>query len=893
MNRKIKHQNRKSIASMLIVVAALLMLPSLPTSADAGTQDFGNSFGNNDPTYFLSGEYKIAKGTRQGKLSIRMEVVEPWHTYSLEQKNNPNSIVVSPSGAYRLTGRFRSNKEPHKEFDNDLKYDVEKFKDEVTWTAPIEVGADAELEKLEFDVTVSGQVCSSVENTCIPFQEKVPVRFAGYFDDPTANVNQPPDLNNLQENGNSRSIPPTPESVEDRKSDNAVSAFNSDAFVINIGHGTLTGYLDKTELFPGDSANLMITAKLEPGYFVYQALPTVPEGIEEGVTLIVQRPDDQFKWMSQPVPSTEPTPADTGKLKKHHDTVTWKVPILVPNNVGDGILILRGQIGIQTCAEKICDPMEGVEFVQAVKIGQRAATGKLPLIFAPSSYSKVKELAAQIFEAKAREEYTADISKIEPQSLHGDGSNMSIIAVLGIALLGGFILNFMPCVLPVIGLKVMSFVQQAGQDRKKIFALNAWYALGMLLVFWILAALAAFMRMGWGEQFNNDIFNLVMISVVFVMALSFVGVWEIPIPGFISSSSAGKAERKEGPIGAISKGIIATVLATPCSGPGLATALAWCSNKDPVIIFLVFTFLGLGMAFPYIVIGLNPGLIRFLPKPGAWMETFKHMMGFILLGTVVFMLTYFDPWQVVPTIAALFGLWAACWWIGRVPFSASADQKIAAWMQASVFAVLIFCFAFMPRLGVKDYSFPGLQRTSMHKAARMVDEEIGNRNNPNQQSLFAALQDGSGSRYELESERFSVDRIFEISQRENKIVMVDFTADWCASCKVFEAAVLHTQTVTNAVEEHDVTFMVADWSSKSKDIGEILNSLRVKQIPVYAIFPPGDPYRPIVLTASDISQSNVVAALEKASKKSKADPAKSSSKRQASNRDSSTDPKRF
>ena len=236
----------------------------------------------------------------------------------------------------------------------------------------------------------------------------------------------------------------------------------------------------------------------------------------------------------------------------------------------------------------------------------------------------------------------------------------------------------MPCVLPVIGLKIMSFVQQAGEHRARVFSLNVWYSLGMLSIFWLLATMASAASLGlsdeslgWGEQFNYDRFTIPLLSVVFVMGLSFIGVWEIPIPGFMASGKAGDLAQREGLGGAFFKGVLTTVLATPCSGPGLATALTWSATKPPALVYLVFTAMGLGMAMPYLLIGAFPRLVRFIPKPGAWMETFKQFMGFVLMGTVVYMFTLIDQKYFVPTLALIFALWAACWWIGRTPITAS------------------------------------------------------------------------------------------------------------------------------------------------------------------------------------------------------------------------------
>src|SRR5262249_43996382 len=159
--------------------------------------------------------------------------------------------------------------------------------------------------------------------------------------------------------------------------------------------------------------------------------------------------------------------------------------------------------------------------------------------------------------------------------------------------------------------------------------------------------------LSWGGQFGSTGFTVTLAAIVFAMALSLLGVWEIPIPGFFGSGAIQDVAAKEGPFGAFVKGAITTVLATPCTGPFMASAIAWAVTQSMATTLTVFGALGLGMAFPYLVIGVFPELLRFLPKPGAWMETFKQVTGFILLGTVVFILSFMEPTAVVPTIALL------------------------------------------------------------------------------------------------------------------------------------------------------------------------------------------------------------------------------------------------
>jgi thiol:disulfide interchange protein len=187
-----------------------------------------------------------------------------------------------------------------------------------------------------------------------------------------------------------------------------------------------------------------------------------------------------------------------------------------------------------------------------------------------------------------------------------------------------------------------------------------------------------------------------MASIVFVFALSFLGVWEVPIPGFVGSGHATELAAKEGAAGAFAKGVLTTILATPCTGPLLIPTLTWSLTQTPAVTFAVFGFIGLGMAFPYLLIGAFPGLVKMLPKPGEWMETFKQVMGFVMLGTMVFILSFLQkqPDYFLPTLAFLIGLWFACWWLGRTPWTAELGQKVRAWATAIAIAVAAGFFAF-------------------------------------------------------------------------------------------------------------------------------------------------------------------------------------------------------
>ncbi|MDE0817626.1 MAG: thioredoxin family protein, partial [Pirellulaceae bacterium] len=291
---------------------------------------------------------------------------------------------------------------------------------------------------------------------------------------------------------------------------------------------------------------------------------------------------------------------------------------------------------------------------------------------------------------------------------------------------------------------------------------------------------------------------------------------------------------------AYTKGIITTLLAIPCSGPGLGIALTYCAkqmaenpgNSGMLNVYAVFVALGLGMAFPYIVIGAFPRLVNFLPKPGAWMETFKELMGYILLGTVVFIMTYISYGLVVPTLAFLFALWAACWWLGRIPFTATSAAKLRSRTSAFAFAAVAgwFCFTLFGDYMEEQFQSRIAQEIAASEGdGKLVIDEVGD-NVYTAQRLEALL----------DSERY---------------VMVDFTADWCLTCKTLEKTVLKTDTVQTALHERRVVQMVADWTKLDTVIGkqietEIVKLKTGKQLPIIAFYFPKDRENPRTLVAA-------------------------------------------
>ncbi len=391
------------------------------------------------------------------------------------------------------------------------------------------------------------------------------------------------------------------------------------------------------------------------------------------------------------------------------------------------------------------------------------------------------------------------------------------------AFLGGIILNFMPCVLPVIGLKIMSFFEQAGKSRFHAFVLNFWYSLGLLSVFLVLA----WFSIGLSKMFTFDLFNILMVCVVFAMALSLMGLWELSAPAFLGSGKSVALMQQEGSFGAFFKGIITTLLAIPCGAPLLSPAVNWAGEQsrmgNDTSVFAAYTFIGLGMASPYLVLGAFPELLRFLPKPGAWMETFKKAMGFCLLGAVVWILSFVRIERLLSTVALMFAIWFVCWMIGRLEYTATAGTRIRSWLISLAVLATVFLIA---------YRIPGLENSynledlTRERLSRMTFEQKVRKHWKN-----------------------FTPEAFETALKSGKTVVVDFTADWCVTCKVLEATVLNTEPITKALEANNIESFIADCTHEDGAANRFLQKFGTEHVPVplLAIFDPKNPTQPTVI----------------------------------------------
>lgn len=429
------------------------------------------------------------------------------------------------------------------------------------------------------------------------------------------------------------------------------------------------------------------------------------------------------------------------------------------------------------------------------------------------------------------------------QSISAPPVGGSLWRFLLLGLIGGLVLNVMPCVLPVISLKIFGFIQQSNEEPARIWRLGLAYVAGIFAWFLgfavlVIALKAAGREVGYSFQFQNPWFVVAMCAVVFVFALNLLGVFEVVLPGSVQGAAAG-ATTREGYGGAFFQGLLATVLASACTAPFFGTALGFAFSQNAAVILAMFAAISLGMGLPFLVLTRFPAWLKFLPRPGAWMERVKQVTGFLLLATVVWLLSIVGALRgadgVVWTCAFLLALGAACWVQGA--FNTFAATPRGRWTARVVIAVLVL-------LG---------GAWTLREVAH-ADRDNGLAIGPNSGSA-----ENGGKRVPFSSQ-------LATALKENRPVFVDFTAAWCVNCKVNEKTVLTTEPVQRALREKNAIFLTADWTDGAEDITRILRGFGRAGVPLYVVYPAGKPEDPIVLPEL-LTQRLVLDALDDAAKR--------------------------
>ena len=384
----------------------------------------------------------------------------------------------------------------------------------------------------------------------------------------------------------------------------------------------------------------------------------------------------------------------------------------------------------------------------------------------------------------------------------------SLFVILLSAFAGGLILNLMPCVLPVIALKIFSFVSQAGEHPERVFRLGLAFVAGVFTFFLLTAGLAITLRatghnFAWGMQFSDPRPLLVMIALIVVFALSMFGIFEITLGGS-TENTLGSLSRKEGYSGAFVHGLFTTLLGTSCTAPLVGSTLGVALTQPPLGIIAIFSAMAAGMSLPYFLLTWKPAWMRFLPKPGMWMERFKQLMGFVLLAVAVWLLGSLS--QNFGSEAATAATWLLLF-LSLAGWIYGAGQRRAGAAITALAVIALGCWLFLPTaLTKKVKTAEGAAETNEHG---------------------------------LVWTPFSPEGV-EKAREAGQPVFIDFTASWCINCKVNEKAVLNTAPISAAFKERGVLTMKADWSSADPVITEWLKKFNRIGVPVYVLYRSGE-----------------------------------------------------
>ena len=394
-----------------------------------------------------------------------------------------------------------------------------------------------------------------------------------------------------------------------------------------------------------------------------------------------------------------------------------------------------------------------------------------------------------------------------------------LLAALFSGFLGGLMLNLMPCVLPVISLKIFSFIAQAGESPKRIFRHGLAFAAGIFLWFLGLGLLVIALKAGgsqvtWGAfQFQNPLFVVGLSVLVFLFALNLFGLFEITLPGN-ATDSLDQTARRAGYGGSFFQGLFATLLATPCTAPFLGSALGFAFGQSSLVILAMFASVALGMSLPYLLLSAQPGWRKWIPKPGVWMERLKQFMGFPLLATNLWLLWVLQNQrgnEVALILLALFLILGLCAWLFGILSGAGSRGRIWPLLLIALLALAAIVFT--------------AQRISIAQPSAIKTSGAG---------------DG------IAWVHYTPDALAAL-RAEGKPVFLDFTASWCLTCQFNERAAINVPAVRKLMKEKGIVAMKGDWTNADPAITVALKSFDRVGVPLVVFYPVGKGSEPMVL----------------------------------------------
>jgi thiol:disulfide interchange protein len=549
---------------------------------------------------------------------------------------------------------------------------------------------------------------------------------------------------------------------------------------------TVAAHLNFTAVHPGQQAGVAVVLDLQSGFHAQSHTPKDPNLI----ALSVRTDANPQITFGQPIypPGHDENYPGLGLVNVYSARTVIYVPVTVSNNAKPGPLTLSGTIRYQVCDDKMCFAPKTTPWKLETKV---VAAGE-------ATEANQAELFKGYTPAASRETAsTQSTTGSTPPAVVVDGQpKWGVSVALGAAFVAGILFNIVPCVLPVLPIKVLGFAEVAQHDRAKTVGLASVFGAGIVAVF---AALALFIlvlkRFTWGQQFSNPWFAWGVVVLLAVLAFWMFGWLNVNLPGGVYSFSP----RHDTHLGNFEWGVLTAVLSTPCTGPLFPPLMLWAQAQPVAVGVTAVMMVGVGMAFPYILLSAFPELARRFPRVGPWAELFKQMMGFLLLGAAVFF------------AAGRFLHGAALYW--------------------SLVPVALVAGGFLLIRTVQN----GAHGRGIAIASVLALLMIGG-------TTAMAATFVSPVKWQPYS-----DQTIEQARKEGKIVLVKFTANWCLNCQYIERTVFHDKTTAAALERHHVLAFKADLTADDAPGWERLKTLSATGgIPLTAIYVPGQE-KPIVI----------------------------------------------